>query len=109
MNRSVGSCGPATIPGRTIVADSPYVTSGKVFEYMSTGKPILGLYQPDCAVAEVLDGYPLLVRTRSLDPEDVASSAAGLPVDVERAQLRRRDVEGAERPALDTVVVLRRR
>lgn len=57
-----------------IVADSPYVTSGKVFEYMSTGKPVVGLYEPDCAVAEVLDGYPLLVRTRSLDPDDVADA-----------------------------------
>lgn len=57
-----------------IVADSPYVTSGKVFEYMSTGKPIVGLYEPDCAVAEVLEGYPLLVRARSLDPDDIADA-----------------------------------
>lgn len=57
-----------------IVADSPYVTSGKVFEYMSTGKPVLGLYQQDCAVADVLDDYPLLVRTASLDPDDVADA-----------------------------------
>lgn len=57
-----------------IVADSPYVTSGKVFEYMSTGKPVLGLYEADCAVAEVLDDYPLLVRTRSLDPDDIADA-----------------------------------
>lgn len=57
-----------------IVADSPYVTSGKVFEYMSTGKPILGLYEADCAVAQVLDGYPLLVRTRSLAPDDIADA-----------------------------------
>ena len=57
-----------------IVADSPFVTSGKVFEYMSTGKPVLGLYEPDCAVADVLDDYPLLVRTRSLDPDDIADA-----------------------------------
>lgn len=57
-----------------IVADSPYVTSGKVFEYMSTGKPVLGLYQQDCAVADVLDDYPLLVRTASLDPDDIADA-----------------------------------
>ena len=42
-----------------------------------------------------------------LDPEDVIASAAELPVDVELAQLRARDVEGAARPALDTVVLLR--
>jgi hypothetical protein len=44
-----------------------------------------------------------------LDPEAVLATAADLPVDVELAELRRRDVEGAERPALDTVVLLRRR
>jgi SAM-dependent methyltransferase len=48
-------------------------------------------------------------RTILLDPEDVIASAAELPVDVELAQLRRRDVEGSDRPALDTVVLLRRR
>ena len=42
-----------------------------------------------------------------LDPEDVIASAAELPVDVELAQLRRREVEGADRPALDTVVLFR--
>ncbi len=44
-----------------------------------------------------------------LDPEDVIASAAELPVDVEVAQLRRRDVEGSDRPALDTVVLFRKR
>ncbi len=43
------------------------------------------------------------------DPEDVLASVAELPVEVVSARLRHREVEGAERPALDTVVVLRRR
>lgn len=43
-----------------------------------------------------------------LDPEDVLASVAHLPVEVELAQLRARDVDGAPRPALDTVVLLRR-
>ncbi len=43
-----------------------------------------------------------------LDPEDVLASVAGLPVAVELAQLRARDVEGEPRPALDSVVLLRR-
>jgi SAM-dependent methyltransferase len=42
------------------------------------------------------------------DPEDVVASVAGLPVQVELAQLRRRQVEGSDSPALDTVVLLRR-
>lgn len=57
-----------------IVADSPYVTSGKVFEYMATGKPVVGLYEPDCAVADVLDDYPLVVKARSLEAADVAEA-----------------------------------
>jgi SAM-dependent methyltransferase len=43
-----------------------------------------------------------------LDPEDVLASVAALPVAVELAQVRARDVEAAPRPALDTVVLLRR-
>lgn len=43
------------------------------------------------------------------DPEDVVTAAAELPVEVVSAELRRREVEGAERPALDTVVLLRKR
>ena len=43
-----------------------------------------------------------------LDPDDVLASVARLPVTVELAQLRRREVGGAPRPALDTVVLLRR-
>lgn len=43
------------------------------------------------------------------DPEGVVESAEGLPVEVERSELRERAVEGHDRPALDTVVVFRRR
>jgi SAM-dependent methyltransferase len=43
------------------------------------------------------------------DPQDVLASAADLPVEVVSAQLRHREVEGSDRPALDTVVLLRRR
>lgn len=39
------------------------------------------------------------------DPEAVLASAAGLPVEVERAQLRTRQVPDAGRDALDTVVM----
>jgi SAM-dependent methyltransferase len=43
------------------------------------------------------------------DPEDILASAADLPVEVVSARLRHRDVEGADRPALDSVVLFRRR
>ena len=41
------------------VPGAKYVTSGKVFEYMATGKPIVSVHEPDIAAADVLDGYPL--------------------------------------------------
>ena len=42
-----------------------------------------------------------------LDPDDLVASASGLPVDVELAEIRQREVAGAPRPALDTVALLR--
>ena len=45
-----------------------------------------------------------------LDPEDVIASAAELPVDVEPSpSCVERDVEGSYCPALDTVVLFRKR
>lgn len=44
-----------------------------------------------------------------LDPGMAVESARGLPLSVEIAELRERAVEGADRAALDTVVVFRRR
>lgn len=43
-----------------------------------------------------------------LDPEHLVASATGLPVTVELAEIRARDVADAPRPALDTVALLRR-
>lgn len=56
-----------------------YVTSGKIFEYMATGKPIVSVHAPGIAAAEVLAGYPLWFAADSLEPEAVAQSmiAAG--------------------------------
>jgi glycosyltransferase involved in cell wall biosynthesis len=51
-----------------------YVTSGKVFEYMASGKPIVSVHEPDLAAAEVLDGYPLWFTGGRLDADSVARS-----------------------------------
>ena len=42
-----------------------------------------------------------------LDPQDLVVSASALPVDVELAEIREREVAGEPRPALDTVALLR--
>ncbi len=51
-----------------------YVTSGKIFEYMAVGKPIVSVHAPGIAAAEVLAGYPLWFNAGSLDPDDIAQS-----------------------------------
>jgi glycosyltransferase involved in cell wall biosynthesis len=56
------------------VPGARYVTSGKVFEYMASGKPIVSVHAPGIAAAEVLDGYPLWFTGARLDADTVAQS-----------------------------------
>ncbi|MFH8218457.1 glycosyltransferase [Streptomyces sp. NPDC018057] len=56
------------------VPGARYVTSGKVFEYMASGKPIVSVHRPDIAATEVLDGYPLWYRGSELTADEVAKS-----------------------------------
>ena len=51
-----------------------YVTSGKVYEYMATGLPIVSVHEPEHAAAEVLRDYPLWAPTASLEPDDIAKA-----------------------------------
>ena len=56
-----------------------YVTSGKIFEYMAAGKPIVSVHAPGIAATEVLAGYPLWFSANGLDVEKIAQTmvAAG--------------------------------
>ena len=56
-----------------------YVTSGKIFEYMAAGRPIVSVHAPDIAATEVLAGYPLWFSAHSLDVDAIAETmiAAG--------------------------------
>ncbi|MEH1017517.1 glycosyltransferase [Micromonospora sp. CPCC 206060] len=56
------------------VPGAKYVTSGKVFEYMASGKPVVSVHKPDIAAAEVLRDYPLWYAGEQLDAETVAQS-----------------------------------
>nr|WP_091645381.1 glycosyltransferase [Micromonospora pallida] len=56
------------------VPGAKYVTSGKVFEYMASGKPVVSVHEPEIAAAEVLDGYPLWFAGSRLDADSVAHS-----------------------------------
>jgi glycosyltransferase involved in cell wall biosynthesis len=48
--------------------DSPYVTSGKVYEMMATGKPILAWGAESAGALRPLQGYPNLVRADTARP-----------------------------------------
>jgi glycosyltransferase involved in cell wall biosynthesis len=90
-----------------------YVTTGKVFEYVATGLPVVSVVPPDNGCEEVLRGYPLWFPAASLDADDVADALrraargaleAGPEVRaacVEHAQQFRRDRQLG--PALDAV------
>jgi glycosyltransferase involved in cell wall biosynthesis len=52
----------------------PYVTSGKVFDYVSTGLPVMSAHETEHAAAEILRDYPLWVRNAGLDPESLADA-----------------------------------
>ncbi|WP_207929127.1 glycosyltransferase [Actinomadura sp. 6K520] len=51
-----------------------YVTSGKIFEYMAAGRPIVSVHSPGSAAEELLRGYPLWFDPGGLDPADIAVS-----------------------------------
>ncbi|MFG1604183.1 glycosyltransferase [Actinoplanes sp. NPDC049265] len=56
------------------VPGSRYVTSGKVFEYMATGKPIVSVHEPGLAASEVLSDYPMWTAEDKLTPDAVAQA-----------------------------------
>lgn len=55
-----------------ILGRSRYITSGKVFEYVATGLPIVALHHPETASTAILEEYPRAV----LATDDTAQSFA---------------------------------
>jgi hypothetical protein len=51
-----------------------YVTSGKVFDYISTGLPVMSVHEWDHAAVEILEDYPLWVRNDGVEAEDLAEA-----------------------------------
>jgi glycosyltransferase involved in cell wall biosynthesis len=56
------------------VPGARYVTSGKIFEYMAAGRPIVSVHEPDIAAADVLTGHPLWFGIDRLDADAVAGA-----------------------------------
>jgi glycosyltransferase involved in cell wall biosynthesis len=59
-----------------LLGGGEFVTSGKVFEYMSTGMPIVSVVTPGCGAAEVLAGYPRWHPATDLSPDAIAAALA---------------------------------
>lgn len=57
-----------------LIAGSKYVTSGKVYEYMASGKPIVSVHDPKAAASEPLRGYPLWFPVADLAPQSIRSA-----------------------------------
>ncbi|MEU6858678.1 glycosyltransferase [Glycomyces sp. NPDC046736] len=59
-----------------LAGGSKYVTSGKIFEYMATGRPIVSVHERGSAAEELLRDYPLWFVPASLEAADVAAAFA---------------------------------
>jgi glycosyltransferase involved in cell wall biosynthesis len=51
-----------------------YVTSGKVFEYLATGLPVVSVHDPENAASDVLRGHPLWFPVTEVTPEGIAAA-----------------------------------
>ncbi|MET7714556.1 glycosyltransferase [Streptomyces sp. NPDC005407] len=82
-----------------------YVTSGKIFEYMAFGHPIVSVHAPGIAAQDVLEGYPLWFNANSLDVDELAASmvAAGKAardLTPEQREIARRHADRYQRDAV---------
>jgi glycosyltransferase involved in cell wall biosynthesis len=82
-----------------------YVTSGKIFEYMATGRPIVSVHAPGIAAKDVLTGYPLWFNADSLDVDAVAhtmvqAGKAARDLTPEQRAVARRHADGFTRDGL---------
>jgi glycosyltransferase involved in cell wall biosynthesis len=57
-----------------ILGTGRYVTSGKVYEYMASGLPIVSVHDPSNAASDELRDYPLWFPVSSLEPEEIAAA-----------------------------------
>lgn len=57
-----------------MVTGGRYMTSGKVYEYMATGLPVVSAHEADHDASTVLSGYPLWTGAVGLDPVELAGA-----------------------------------
>lgn len=57
-----------------VIGKSPFVTSGKVFEYAATGLPIASLHDPASAASSILDGHNDWFPVQEVSPARISES-----------------------------------
>ncbi|WP_406046025.1 glycosyltransferase [Micromonospora sp. NBC_00898] len=57
-----------------MVTGGRYMTSGKVYEYMATGLPVVSAHEADHDASTVLSTYPLWTGAIGLDPAELAGA-----------------------------------
>ncbi len=67
------------------VSSGRYVTSGKVYEYLATGKPIVAVHDPGNDTTAVHAGYPLVAAAANLSAAAVADALARSVAMISRA------------------------
>jgi glycosyltransferase involved in cell wall biosynthesis len=72
-----------------ILGTGRYVTSGKVYEYIATGLPIVSVHDPGNAATDVLRDYPLWFPSEGLAPDQVAAALARAAEEVRRPDAAR--------------------
>ncbi len=56
-----------------------YVSSGKVYEYVAAGRPVVAVHDPRNATTDVLAGHPLVARVEQVTPAEVARALGEVP------------------------------
>jgi len=54
-----------------LLPSSVYMTAGKGYDYMSAGRPVLGIHDPRNHTTEVFKDYPLFFGVPAVTPEAV--------------------------------------
>ncbi|UJP39540.1 glycosyltransferase [Cellulomonas palmilytica] len=56
-----------------------YVSSGKVYEYVAAGRPVVAVHDPRNATTDVLAEHPLVARVAAVTPDEVARALGEVP------------------------------
>jgi glycosyltransferase involved in cell wall biosynthesis len=68
-----------------ILGGGRFVTSGKLYEYVASGLPIVSVHQPESGAAEVLRDYPLWFPAADLTVDGVAAALVAAAEGARRA------------------------